>query len=75
MYNKFLVLVVGFGCLTLSANGQKYSTEQTFVSFFSDAAIEDITAENKKTAGAFNSPRAISHFLYPSKIMSLQNLS
>ena len=67
MYNKFLVLVLGFGCLTLSANAQKYSTEQTFVSFFSDAAIEDITAENKKTAGAFNSATGDIAFSVPIK--------
>src|SRR6187402_3379843 len=67
MYNKFLVLVLGFGCLTLSADAQKYSTEQTFVSFFSDAAIEDITAENKKTAGAFNSATGDIAFSVPIK--------
>jgi YceI-like domain len=67
MYNKFLILVLGFGCLALSAKGQKYSTEQTFVSFFSDAAIEDITAENKKTAGAFNSATGDIAFSVPIK--------
>lgn len=33
---------------------QKYNVEKSSVSFFSDAAIEDITAENKKAAGIFN---------------------
>src|SRR5688572_14556746 len=67
MYNRFLFLVLGFAGLTLSANGQKYSTEQTFVTFFSDAAIEDITAENKKTAGAFNSATGEIAFSVPIK--------
>lgn len=67
MYNKFLVLFLGFGCLTLSVSAQKYSTEQTFVSFFSDAAIEDITAENKKTAGVFNAATGDIAFSVPIK--------
>jgi polyisoprenoid-binding protein YceI len=33
---------------------QKYTTEKTFVSFFSDAAIEDITADNTAATGIFN---------------------
>ena len=67
MYNRVLILVAGFGCLTLTANAQKYTTETTFVSFFSDAAIEDITAENKKTAGVFNSSTGDIAFSVPIK--------
>jgi len=37
-----------------SVFGQKYSTEKSLVSFFSDAAIEDITATNKKVSGLYN---------------------
>lgn len=33
---------------------QKYTTEKSYVKFFSDAAIEDIAAENAKTQGIFN---------------------
>lgn len=55
MLRKFVFLFLGLVCVGLSSYGQKYSTEQTFVSFFSDAAIEDITAENKKIVGVFNS--------------------
>ncbi len=36
------------------AIGQKYIIEKAFVSFFSDAAIEDITADNKKASSIFN---------------------
>ncbi|HZB12148.1 MAG TPA: YceI family protein [Chryseolinea sp.] len=67
MYTKFLILLVGVECLTLPATAQKYTTEQTFVSFFSDAAIEDIKAENKKTAGVFNSTTGDIAFSVPIK--------
>lgn len=33
---------------------QKYTTEKSFVTFFSDATIEDIKAENSKSASLFN---------------------
>jgi hypothetical protein len=53
-------------CLVnLSASAQKYVTEKTFVSFFSDAAIEDITANNKKAAGIFNSATSDIAFSIP----------
>jgi polyisoprenoid-binding protein YceI len=67
MYNKVIILVFGFGLLNLNANAQKYVTEKTFVSFFSDAAIEDITAENTKTAGVFNSTTGDIAFSVPIK--------
>lgn len=67
MYNKLIVLVLGLGCVSLVANAQKYSTEKTFVSFFSDAAIEDITAENTKTAGVFNAATGDIAFSVPIK--------
>ncbi len=67
MYNKLIVLVLGFGCLNLTANAQKFTTEKTFVSFFSHAAIEDIKAENTKTAGVFNSATGDIAFSVPIK--------
>jgi hypothetical protein len=67
MYKKIIILVLGFGCISLFAHGQKYTTEKTFVSFFSDAAIEDITAENAKTAGVFNSTTGDIAFSVPIK--------
>lgn len=39
----------------LSAHAQKFSIEKSSIMFFSDAAIEDIKADNKKVAGIFNS--------------------
>ncbi len=66
-YNKLIVLVLGFGCLNLTANAQKFTTEKTFVSFYSHAAIEDIKAENTKTAGVFNSATGDIAFSVPIK--------
>ena len=67
MYKKIVILIIGFGCMALGGWAQKYSTEKTFVSFFSDAAIEDITAENTKTAGVFNSATGDIAFSVPIK--------
>jgi hypothetical protein len=42
-------------CFSLTeVRSQKYSVEESDIFFFSDAAIEDIKAENKKAAGIFN---------------------
>lgn len=54
MYHKLFLLICGFAIIAIGAHAQKFTTEKTFVSFFSDAAIEDITAENTKTVGVFN---------------------
>jgi hypothetical protein len=44
------LLLTGTCCVA-----QKYTAEKAFISFFSDAAIEDITAENTKVSTIFNS--------------------
>ncbi|MBT1696900.1 YceI family protein [Fulvivirgaceae bacterium PWU4] len=49
------VFVLVLGVMGVSAVAQKYSLEKANVSFFSHAAIEDITAENKKVSSIFNS--------------------
>ena len=49
----FLTIIASL--FTFSSWAQKFVTEKTFVSFFSDAAIEDITADNKAASGIFNS--------------------
>lgn len=43
-------------CLAIgiSAAAQKYAAEKSFVSFYSKATIEDITAENTKSQSIFN---------------------
>jgi hypothetical protein len=38
----------------LPATAQRYTTEKSFISFFSDAPIEDIKAENVKAVSLFN---------------------
>lgn len=67
MYNKVIFLVCGLGSLATNVQGQKFSTEKTFVSFFSDAAIEDISAENTKAVGAFNAATGDIAFSVPVK--------
>jgi polyisoprenoid-binding protein YceI len=40
--------------MTLEASAQKYVLEKSVIIFFSDATIEDITAENKKATSILN---------------------
>lgn len=47
--------------------GQKYTADKTFVSFFSHAAIEDITAENTKAVSVFNASTGDIAFSIPIK--------
>lgn len=41
-------------CFVVPGCAQKYSIDRSFVKFFSDAAVEDITAENSKSSSIFN---------------------
>ncbi len=50
MSRIFFILIV----LASPVAAQKLTVEKSKVVFFSDAAIEDITAENKKASGIFN---------------------
>lgn len=72
MSKTVIILLIAFGILGLTANAQKYTTEKTFVSFFSDAAIEDIRAENTKTAGIFDSATGEIAFSVPIKEYQFQ---
>jgi hypothetical protein len=50
---KYLLYILA--CLPLTETlSQKYSIEKSDIVFFSDAAIEDIKADNKKASGIFN---------------------
>ena len=49
---RVIVLLFVFGSLIVQA--QKYTSEKSKVIFFSDAAIEDIRAENTKSTSEFN---------------------
>lgn len=48
-----ILFVVGV-VLSAEAIAQKFTAEKTYVKFFSDAAIEDITAENTKASSIYN---------------------
>jgi polyisoprenoid-binding protein YceI len=54
MKNKPYWLLVCISFLTTYSFGQKYTVEKSLIVFFSDAAIEDITADNKNASGLFN---------------------
>jgi polyisoprenoid-binding protein YceI len=62
---KFSFCVLAFVAMMPCAVGQKYVTDVTFVSFFSQATIENITATNKKTVGIFNPSNADIAFSVP----------
>jgi polyisoprenoid-binding protein YceI len=75
MNMKILFLVFSL-MFSIGASAQKYVSEKTFVSFFSDALLEDITAENIKASGIFNSSTSdiaftipIKEFQFPKKLM------
>jgi polyisoprenoid-binding protein YceI len=55
------------GLLSLSSFAQKYTAEKTFVSFYSAAPLEDITAENTKTTTIFNTTTGDIAFSVPMK--------
>lgn len=49
-----LFYIAAFMLAAFAAQGQKLVTEKSYIKFFSDAALEDITAENKKASSLFN---------------------
>jgi polyisoprenoid-binding protein YceI len=65
-YSVLLVFVV-FTAASSVSYAQKYTAEKTFISFYSDAPLEDITAENTKTTTIFNSDTGDIAFSVPMK--------
>ena len=59
------LVIVLFVCTSTFAVAQKLSVEKSKIVFFSHAAIEDITAENKKASGIFNSENGEIVFFVP----------
>lgn len=53
--------------ISVAGFSQKYASEKTFVSFFSDALLEDITAENTKSSSIFNAETGDVAFSIPMK--------
>lgn len=51
---RIYLLVCFIMILDVTAWSQKFSVEKSFVSFYSHATIEDITAENTKSVSIFN---------------------
>jgi hypothetical protein len=49
------------------AHSQKFTADKTYIKFFSDAAIEDITAENTKSSSIFNEITGDVVFSIPNK--------
>ena len=66
MKKIILLIIVVCASTTLFAQ-KKYTAEKTFVSFFSDALVEDITAENTKSSAIFNSETGDIAFSIPMK--------
>ena len=59
----FLSLII----LSGTAHAQKYIAEKSFVSFFSDALLEDIKADNKKATSIINAETGDIAFSIPIK--------
>jgi hypothetical protein len=51
---KSCSLILAFLLVSSAATAQKFSTEKGSISFFSDAAIEDISADNTMVGSLFN---------------------
>jgi polyisoprenoid-binding protein YceI len=49
------LLILLLSCISAASFGQKYVVDKSLISFYSHAAIEDISADNKKASGIFNS--------------------
>ena len=63
---KILLLI--FVCAATTTFAQKkYTTEKTFVSFYSHAPLEDIQAENTKSSAIFNADNGDIAFSVPMK--------
>lgn len=54
-------------CIAASAYSQKYTADKAYVSFFSDAVMEDIKAENTKATTIFNAATGDIAFSIPMK--------
>lgn len=57
--------IIAIILLAANAYGQKYTAEKSFVKFFSQAAIEDITATNEKATALFDAGTGAVAFVVP----------
>jgi hypothetical protein len=61
------ILSLGFALFAVAGWAQKYTAEKAFISFYSDAPLEDISAENKKVTTLFNAATSDLVFSVPIK--------
>jgi hypothetical protein len=66
---KFSLLLFGI-CFLFEIQAQKFSSEKGVIAFFSNAAIEDIKAENSQVGSLFNS--ATGELVYIVKILDFK---
>lgn len=64
--NKLFCVLVGIGTV-VSTYAQKFTTEKSSIVFFSDAALEDITATNSKAISIFDATKGEVAFSVPIK--------
>ena len=69
----FLSLILSLIILSGTAHAQKYIAEKSFVSFFSDALLEDIKADNKKATSIINAETGDIAFSIPIKELKFEN--
>ncbi len=62
-----VLLIAAAVLFSFEMNAQKFTTEKTYIKFFSDAAIEDITATNTKASSIFNEANGDIVFSVPIK--------
>lgn len=62
-----IFLIVALTVVGVSTYAQKYTAERAFISFYSDAPLEDITAENGKVTTIFNATTGDIAFSVPMK--------
>jgi polyisoprenoid-binding protein YceI len=61
------LIIIGLLFSGVSVQAQKFVAEKSFVSFFSDALLEDITADNKKASSIINTATGDIAFSIPIK--------
>lgn len=64
---RYIVLIVFAIAASTMGLAQKYTAEKAYVSFFSDAPLEDIKADNAKVTTIFNSSTGDIAFSVPMK--------
>jgi polyisoprenoid-binding protein YceI len=67
MIRTWSIATLFFMLMVFNTLAQKYTVEKSFVSFYSHAAIEDITADNTKAVSIFNASTADIAFSIPIK--------